>query len=75
MAQDSHRVKKRNIAEYGSLTQDDTRGYQLLQAFPHPAASEKHGSVLGIQFLKGVTVEERSLQGRPLSNDGEQLAC
>lgn len=68
-------LRKKNIAESGGLAQGDTCCYQLLSGFPHPIASEKHGSVLGIQFLKGVTVEERSLQGRPMSNDEEQLVC
>lgn len=69
------RAKKKNVAEYGVLTQGDTCCCQLLQASPIPIASEKHGSVLGTQFLKGVTVAERSLQGRPISNDEEQLVC
>lgn len=74
-----HKTKARaEKKKYCRVWGPDTRQHPLLPAasgLPHPVASEKHGSVLGIQFLKGVTVAERSLQGKPMSNDEEQLVC
>lgn len=40
-----------------------------------PIASEKRGSTVGIQFLKGVTEGERSLRRTPASAGEEQLVC